>query len=294
MLLKKINGFASEVDAGNTIDSREITPLIQEVAQAFKTDVLLIIDELGKNLEYAVHNQGAEDLYVLQQIAELPAVNQGNHVYILGVLHQAFTDYGERLASVQRNEWAKNQGWFEDIPFPYLPAQMMRLIGKAIEATPTKQFSSQISQPTQEWFNLLPDDIVSDTTPEIIESTYPLHPIAALVLPTLCTRYAQNDRSLFTFLTSAEPDSLPNFLEETTFNQGTFPTLKLARVYDYFIEAVAMGLASRPNLQRWVEIQGLISDAKHLDNDSLQVLKTIGTLNLVTTTGSMRATRKMW
>lgn len=290
---KKITDFVSEIDAGNTVDSREIPPLIQEIVKVAKTDVFLIIDELGKNLEYAVQNQVSEDLYLLQQIAELPAVEGGDRVYILGVLHQAFSDYGERLASVQRNEWAKIQGRFEDIPFRDLPAQMMRLIGKAIEAKPGQKVSSKISQAAQKWFDILPDDIVSDTTPEVIASTYPIHPIAALVLPTLCTRYAQNDRSLFTFLTSAEPFSFPGFLEETTFKRDTLPTLKLARVYDYFIEAVGMGLASRPNLQRWVEIQGLIADAKHLDFDSLQVLKTIGTLNLITTTGSMRATRKM-
>jgi len=64
-------------------------------------------------------------------------------------------------------------------------------------------------------------------------------------------------------------------------------------VYDYFIEAVGMGLTSKPNFSRWVEVQGLIADAKHLDSDKLRVLKTIGTLNLVTTTGAMRATRSL-
>ena len=58
-------------------------------------------------------------------------------------------------------------------------------------------------------------------------------------------------------------------------------TLKLDRVYDYFIEAVGMGITSRPKLQRWIEVQGLINDvAKTLDADSLRVLKTIGTLNI--------------
>jgi hypothetical protein len=65
------------------------------------------------------------------------------------------------------------------------------------------------------------------------------------VLPILCTRYAQNDRSLFTFLTSAEPYSFRNFLEETAVvdcsqekGEEPLPMLKLDRVYDYFIEAV--------------------------------------------------------
>ncbi|MFM6402369.1 hypothetical protein, partial [Planktothrix sp.] len=149
------------------------------------------------------------------------------------------------------------------------------------------------SNQTQEWIERLPNDIFLDTSPEILASNYPLHPLAALVLPMLCVRYAQNDRSLFTFLTSAEPYSFKIFLEETTVEKEVLPTLKLARIYDYFIEAVGMGLASRSNVQRWVEIHGLITDAKHLDADTLEVLKTIGTLNLVTTTGAIRATRRL-
>nr|WP_144054285.1 hypothetical protein [Pleurocapsa sp. PCC 7319] len=61
----------------------------------------------------------------------------------------------------------------------------------------------------------------------------------------------------------------------------------------FFIEAAGMGLASRPNLQRWLEIQDLIADANYLDSDSLRVLKTIGILNLVTITGTTRATRNL-
>ncbi|WP_330202980.1 hypothetical protein [Cyanobacterium sp. Dongsha4] len=114
-----------------------------------------------------------------------------------------------------------------------------------------------------------------------------------MVLPTLCMRYAQNDRTLFTFITSDEPFSLKNFLTETIIDKDNLPTLKLDRVYDYFIESAGMGLTSRPNLQRWIEIHDLIADSKSLDEDSLRVLKVIGILNLVTITGITKATRQL-
>lgn len=289
---RKLTDFNTQAATGSTVDSREIPKLIKEILQTTSTDIFLFIDELGKNLEYAARNQGAEDLYLLQQLAEL-STKEGTQVYIVGLLHQAFVDYGERLAAVQRSEWSKIQGRFEDIPFQDSPAQMMRLIGQAIDASQTDTIQGVISNQTQDWIERLPNDILLDTPPEILASNYPLHPLAALVLPMLCVRYAQNDRSLFTFLTSAEPYSFKNFLEETPVGKDVLPTLKLARIYDYFIEAVGMGLASRSNVQRWVEIHGLITDAKHLDADTLEVLKTIGTLNLVTTTGAIRATRKL-
>jgi len=280
------------ITAGKTVDSRQIPNLVKEVAETAKTSVLLIIDELGKNLEFAVQNQGAEDLYVLQQLAELPR-DSGSQIYIIGLLHQAFADYSQRLSSVQSNEWAKIQGRFEDIPFKDTPAQMMRLIGEAIEQSGAEVVAHTIDNQAKEWFETLPDEIISDITQKLLADVYPLHPIAALVLPILCTRYAQNDRSLFTFLTSAEPYSFKNFLEESNVEGDPLPTLKLDRIYDYFIEAVGMGLTSKPNFSRWVEVQGLIADYKHLNVDSLRVLKTIGTLNLVTTTGAMRATRSL-
>ncbi len=292
-IVRKLVDLETEINNGGTVDSREIPHLVLEVAKESKSGIFLVIDELGKNLEYAAHAQGAEDLYVLQQLAELPKDSK-TPVYILGILHQAFAEYGQRLASVQRNEWAKIQGRFEDIPFTESSGQMMSLIGEAINSSAAENISCAINSYSEEWWQYLESTIVDEEVNEqAIKEVYPLHPLSALVLPTLCQRYAQNDRSLFTFLTSSEPLSFRNFLEEVTITNDNLPSLKLERVYDYFIEAAGMGLASRPNLQRWVEIQDLINDAKRLEEDSLKVLKTIGILNLITVTGSMRATRNL-
>lgn len=297
-----------KIATGERIDSARIPDLVQEVSQAARTDIFIIIDELGKNLEFAVYNEGAEDLYLLQQLTELKQ-DRGIGVYLLGILHQAFTEYGQKLTSVQRNEWAKIQGRFEDIPFTESPGQMMRLIGQAIDRTHADAFRKAIASVAQEWFERLETIAASEElTPKVLENTYPLHPVAALVLPMLCAKYGQNDRSLFTFLTSSEPYGFKDFLEKTrvgavvrqahqprsrSVGGEILPTLKLDRVYDYFVEAVGMGLGSRPNIGRWVEIQNLIADAKHLDIDYLRVLKAIGTLNLVTTTGAIKATREL-
>ena len=305
--VSKLQELAAEIELGNKIDGKKIPTLVKELAKASKTGIFLIIDELGKNLEYAASDCGAEDLYLLQQLAELPRDDK-HPIYILGILHQAFADYSQRLASIQRNEWSKIQGRFEDIPFTESAGQMMRLIGQVIDRTSTdsqtlKQRPNAFGRPStacalhnqaQEWFTRL-DNIFEreELDAEVLEQVYPLHPLTALVLPTLCQRYAQNDRSLFTFLTSSEPYSFKNYLEEVSVEGDRLPSLKLDRVYDYFIEAAGMGLASRSNMQRWVEIQDLIADARHRDPDILRVLKTIGILNLVTITGLTRATREL-
>lgn len=294
-IVRQLTDWAAEVEVDRTtFTSRQVLAAVKEIAEAAKTDVLLIIDELGKNLEFAAHNPGSDDLYLLQQIAELPRKNNFQ-VYVIGLLHQAFAEYSQRLASAEKNEWAKIQGRFEDIPFTESTEQMTRLIGQAIDSSRASKYEFIIHKQAEEWSNTLKSATdLSEISTSILAAAYPLHPIAAVALPMLCTRYAQNDRSLFTFLTSSEPHSFANFLEEAVVGEeDEIPTLTLHQIYDYFVESVGSGIGSRPNLQRWLEIQGLVADAKHLDPGSIAVLKTIGTLNLITSTGAFRATRTL-
>ncbi|WP_008318369.1 hypothetical protein [Leptolyngbya sp. PCC 6406] len=274
------------------IHNQQVLSLLKEVVQAAATPMLLVVDELGKTLEYASHNQGVNDLYLLQQVAELEL--SGDHqVYFIGLLHQSFAGYSERLAAVEQSEWAKIQGRFEDIAFTESPSQMTRLIGQAMDRSQADPILCAIHNQAGAWFEALAPVLnENDVSREVLAAAYPLHPIAALVLPLLCTRYAQNDRSLFTFLTSDEPYGLQEFLAKTIVEDDPVPTLKLHQLYDYFVESVT-GLSSRVNLQRWVEVQGLIEDARDRDTQTLQILKTIGILNLITTTGDLRATPEL-
>ncbi|MFN5925675.1 MAG: hypothetical protein ACK466_18290, partial [Pseudanabaena sp.] len=294
----KLVDLAGNIAFGDKVDSKEALRTIREVIAAVKTDVILIIDELGKNLEYASLYPSESDLYLLQQLAELKP-NQENATpslnlkfYLIGLLHKSFADYVERLASLQRNEWAKIQGRFQDIPFTESPRQMTWLIGKAIAHTSSKKYDALIKNQAKNWCEVLRSQI-EDISPELLGAAYPLHPIAALALPILCTRYAQNDRSLFTFLTSSEPYGLQSYLKEFNFDGDRIPLLKLDRVYDYFIESAGMGLANRPQLQKWVEIQNLVSDASKLDTERVKLLKTVGILNLITSTGGLKASQAM-
>jgi hypothetical protein len=288
--LNEINEWRSQAESGHClVTDQQILKALKEVVKTAKTDVLLIVDELGKNLEFAAHNQGIQDLYLLQQIAELEL--EGEHqVYLIGILHQSFAGYSDRLSTTEQSEWTKIHGRFTDIVLTESPSQMTRLMGQAIDRSKADSIIHSVHQESQDWFEALQGVLAEhEISAKVLADAYPLHPIAALVLPMLCVRYAQNDRSLFTFLTSDEPYSFKQFLNSASIENDQIPTLKLHQLYDYFVEAVT-GLASRLNLQRWVEVQGLIEDAKDQSEDVLKVLKTIGVLNLVTSTGKFRAT----
>jgi hypothetical protein len=295
--LYELNVKLSEIQKrqakGKEVENHEILQLIREIAAASQTGVLLVIDELGKCLEYAAQQRGVGDLYLLQQIAELPN-DTGAPVYLIGMLHQAFSEYGYGLGTVERNEWAKIQGRFEEIPFTASAAQMAQMIGQVIRREKNARMDRALAQQAEAWYGKLSKIVeIKELTAQVFNAACPLHPTAALALPQLCIRYAQNDRSLFTFLTSAEPHSLQTWLNETSRSDEQVPLLKLDRLYDYFIDSVGIGTAARLNLQRWAEVKSLIDDHRNGEADELRVLKTIGILNLAGAGGFLKASREL-
>ena len=291
--INELNELYLKSQKGSTIDNNHLLQVMGSLAQVSKAGILLIIDELGKNLEYSAQNQSMDDLYLLQQIAEMPPNRDGFNVSVFGLLHQSFIDYAHGIASAQRNEWAKIQGRFEDIPFIESADQMVRLIGQAIDKSTDRSFKSSLDMWAKKWqFALSENEMSNYFSVSDLSSIFPLHPLSALILPILCTKFSQNDRTLFTFLASGEPDSFSTFLTQSNFSDEKLPTFKLHKVYDYFVESAGMSISARPQFQRWIEIQSRLSDASNLNPDIQLVLKTIGLLNLVSTTGSLRASKK--
>ncbi|MBF0349662.1 MAG: hypothetical protein HQM11_01445 [SAR324 cluster bacterium] len=272
----------SQIETGASIDNTVALHLLQKIAQASQSGVLLIIDELGKCLEYTTQNH--DDVYLLQQIAELSTAGDKGKIFTFCLLHQSFNDYAYRLTSTQRNEWTKIQGRFEDIAFADSSEQFIRLIGYAIDHQNARDLAPAIETWANHWSEKLSAlDHFENLNHEQIKAIYPLHPLTAIVLPELCKRYAQNDRSLFTFLTSDEPFSFIQFLKTQPIpNSGRpLPALKLHQLYDYFIETSGMSIVSQPQFQKWLEIQGRVHDARLLEPEVIETLKTIGVLNLV-------------
>lgn len=277
---------------GESVPSELVIKLLVDLGKASKSGILIIIDELGKNLEYCSQNQATADLYLLQQIAELPSGDNSPRVFFIGLLHRAFYDYSHGLATPQRNEWMKIQGRFEDIPFAESPTRLVHLIADAIDQTGLDVLRKrQISDWAKIWKVELSGLELGRMNISDIGQIYPFHPLCALVLPVLCNKFSQNNRTLFTYLSSDEPHSFKSFLKNTEFN-GKLPTVKVHNLYDFFIESVSIAITSRLQNQRWIEIQSRISELSNLDIDSINALKTIGILNLISNMGHLKASPK--
>ena len=262
-----------------------------EVAKSLaqQAPLLLIVDEFGKNLE-SFRDGAAADPYLLQQLAEVGQSGAGFPIFVLTLQHLSFEDYLGGADIAQRREWAKVQGRFEDIAYIESPTQTRALIQTVFKITDAR-LDIRIDQWAEPYASEMRALGAGDlATPQGVASCYPLHPLAALVLPELCSRYGQHERTLFSFLASPDPASASSFLTGREIAaDGPLPSVGLATVYDYF---VSNGISSQQS-SRWTEIAVRIRDAHGLTPAQERLVKAIALLNLVATTGTIRASRRV-
>ncbi len=260
----------------------EITVLFEAATRAIRNKngqgLLLVIDELGKFLEYATQHPLHGDVFVLQTLAEFATRSDHTPVFLITILHQAFEQYAHRAAKSQREEWAKVQGRFEDIAFVEPADQVLRLIGSAIKKTSIGDAQNVASPPTP---RLKPSHLNADEFRQLMADCLPLHPTVALVIGSVFRRFAQNERSLFAFLSSSEPYGLQEFLSTQRYDGNVLPTLSLADLYDYLNTAIGNRLAASRDGDKWVEIEMAIHRLTDPSITTVKLIKTIGLLGIV-------------
>ena len=263
-----------------------------EVAKCLAEDrpLFLVIDEFGKNLE-AIADSNEGDPYLLQQLAEA-GQGSGLPIVLMTLQHLSFEDYLSHTDGPQRREWAKVQGRFETVSYVESASQTRAFIGTVFEAD--AEIGGRIGGwARQQAATMRALGISELSNPEVVASCYPLHPLAAAVLPDLCNRYGQHERTLFSFLTSADPASAASYLNATEYPpRGELPSLGLAGVYDYFVASGTM--AGVPiDQSRWTEIATRLRDAPNLTGAQRRLAKAVAILNLVSTTGVVRSSKQL-
>lgn len=177
--------------------------LQESVSRAEGRGVLVVIDELGKFLEYEARHRGATDIFLLQALAEHTVRRETAPLILVVLLHQSMELYAQSLGEQLKNEWKKVQGRFEAIPFLESTEQTLRVLKAAISADLPKTLQSVIQKETGQIAKILADlgALPAGVSPmeaqDLFASCYPLHPVSLLILPTLCQRVAQNERTLF-------------------------------------------------------------------------------------------------
>lgn len=273
-----------------------VAKLQTQLAKADGQGILFVIDELGKFLEYEVRHYGANDIYLLQSLAEHACEGNAVNLYLFVLLHQSFEQYTKGLGGSFKNEWFKVQSRFEELAFLESTEQVLRVVSSAFEQRLTKAEEKQLTVSTEKVVEVLIDQ---DAIPgvlskkealELFSSCYPLHPVSAVLLPLLCQKVAQNERTLFSYLGSHEEYGLQDMLSKL---DGIENTVKPHHIFDYFISNQSAVMGDYLTHRRWAEVVAAIERLGDAKANEINLLKTIGILNIIGSKGGFKASKAL-
>ena len=255
---------------------------IAKRAPAKHGGLIIFIDEMGKFLEGAAYD--GTDIYFFQQLAEI-ASRSNNRLVVVGILHQAFEEYANRLSREMRDEWAKIQGRFIDLAVNIGPDEQLELLGRAIEVDGQSQPPTPLAREVAAMLQ-------RSTSPDLLEDCWPLHPITACLLgPISRRRFGQNQRSLFSFLNSMEPRGFQEFLRTSKGGELYTPEM----VWDYLRVNLEPSIIASPDGHRWAMAVDALERCHAAGGDDLQVrlLKVIGLVDLFKERSGLVASLKL-
>ena len=270
---------------------KKTTDVISElltIANTNKQGLLLIIDELGKFLENSAL-EGGEDIYFFQQLAEAASRSKGNFV-VVGILHQPFEAYATSLGRQTRDDWAKIQGRYIDIPLVAATDEVIELIGRSIgkntniSLAPVKEICSVIAENIK---------IRRPASPKNLDKSllacWPLHPaITALLGPISRRKFGQNERSIFGFLTSREP---LGFSEHLQTHKAVWDAMyRPSNYWDYLRANSEPAILASPDGHRWSQAVDSVERAESKGSPlHVEITKTVALIEMFRTGAALAA-----
>lgn len=270
-------GLASAPKGKGWTDDTVVSTLVELSKRHSRSEggIVLFIDEMGKFLEAAA--QEGTDVYLFQVLAEAASRSDGRLV-IIGILHQAFEEYANRLSREMRDEWSKIQGRYIDLSVNAAGEEQIELISRAIESGRGPMKPGKLA-------TLIASEIkrqrpaASGHLPQALEGCWPLHPVVACLLgPISRRRFGQNQRSIFGFLNSAEPSGFQDFLR----NHAEDALYEPDRLWDYLRVNLEPSILASPDGHRWAMAAEAIERCEALGGDALHIrlLKSIALIDL--------------
>ena len=268
--VRKSNRSSRRPRDADTIDA--VTRIAQRPRHA---GLVVVIDELGKILEHLAATGG--DLHFFQELAERASRSNGRLI-VLGILHQAFDEYAGRMNKEARDEWAKVQGRYLDIPLTVAGSEQLEILSRAIESGRPPSTHVKTSDAVTESLRTYRPDTPSSIATDL-RRCWPLHPVTSCILgPISRRRFGQNHRSLFAFLNSHEPAGFQEFLSSAGISDRYTPDL----LFDYLQLNLEPAILASPDGHRWaLAVEALERAEKHhAERVHLVLLKSIALLDL--------------
>ncbi len=219
----------------------DVVELYESVAKSLKnkgyTGIYVVYDEFSKYLEANITDASVSDTKMLQDFAEKCCRSGNLQMHLMLISHKEISNYIDKLPKEKTDGWRGVSERFKHIHLNNNFTQTYEIISSVIQHR-NPLWSYFLSRYKKEFESLFTrykkHQMFLDAQDEIetaIEGCFPLHPVSTFILPRLSEKVAQNERTLFTFLSAEGNATLPSFLDNY---KNDFSLLTPDQIYDYF------------------------------------------------------------
>lgn len=253
--IKKLNSFNREaydvfkevfkvITSGvefNPMLDMDATKLYEEINYLLKENynfdgMIVVFDEFSKFIEASATDNNSKDLKLLQDFAELSSRAKNPQIHLVCITHKTINEYISKIPQEKINAWRAIEGRFKEVLFNSSSQQNYELISNAVikDRNIIRKLLRDNNNKFEEHLNRA--SRIFDYSPkkyeeQIVEGCFPLSPYVVYALPIISEKIAQNERTLFTYLSKNEPYSLIEIVNTET-DEVNLVTIDM--LYDYF------------------------------------------------------------
>jgi len=257
--------------------------IARQIQHSGYNGLVVLWDEFGRYLETRASQAFSDEAALLQSFAEACNYSGEDQLHLLLFTHKELQGYAAALPKMYQQEWSRIEGRFQRHDISTDPYIAYRLIDAVLQPTDAnlvdKLLGSELYQLVR-WSreNHLFGVLETEAIAELIRGTWPLHPLTVFALIHLSNRVAQNERTMFTFLTSDEPKSLADVFRPDSVDDPYEFFVLPDTLWDYFEDAIRLDIGGTGTHRYWSGVVHALDKVANNDALGISLVKTLGVL----------------
>lgn len=278
----------------NPMVNTDILPLYKSVNEKLCAEypyrgIYIVFDEFSKFIEGRNRKSVGNEMKLLQDICELAEESSKNaQLFIILVTHKSIKEYANYLGKDIINSFLGIEGRIVERYFTTSSKNNYELIQNAIikkddKFTEYPELSGYFTEENAKKYYDIPVFRTmfeyKDFKKIIWKGCFPLNPLSAYVLLNISEKVAQNERTLFTFISKDEANSMARYIRKHNIPTSSSWTVNADIVYDYFKNEFQKDISNTFVHDEWLKVDYAISKVD--DNNEKKILKCLALINII-------------
>lgn len=286
----------------NPMAVSDVLPLYKNISEKLVEEydysgIYIVFDEFSKFIESQNGVAAGANMHLLQRMCELATDSKDVQVYFTMVTHKSIKEYGRYLSQDLINLFTGIEGRLIEKYFVTSSKNNYELIKNAIIKDESRlidipQYEKYLGeQRFKDFFNLpafRSNFLETEFKSVIFRGCYPLNPVASYLLLNISEKVAQNERTLFTFISNDELHSMARFVSKHTSDMEW--SIGADLIYDYFSALFKKEVTNEYIHNIWLSAEYALDKCD--TDDQKKIIKALAIVLIVNKEDEIPATEK--